>query len=83
MNAETEAEAKHLDIESNKLLAKLCAMTPVTLEGCAALLRYVEEYAPRYEHGQLFEDYYNGVNESARDLLSRIAGMLERARRQP
>jgi hypothetical protein len=49
---------------------------PVTLAGCAALLRYLEAQERSYGRVALL-DNHNHAKIPARDLLSRIAAMLD------
>jgi hypothetical protein len=60
-------------------LAELVAITPTTLAGCVAMLRYIDHIthpAPEIEEGALFAGYTR-VQEPARDLLSRLADRIE------
>ena len=52
-------------------------MTPVTLAGCAALLRQIEEHERMYRSG-LFAKCNNDVREPRSNLLSRISAALAR-----
>jgi hypothetical protein len=63
---------------SSAALVALVALTPTTLAGCAALLRYLEAHEEAYDRAAMLDDH-NHAKEAARDLLSRIAAMLEAA----
>jgi hypothetical protein len=67
-----------LSDQSIEALRDLVAATPTTIVGCAAVLRAVQANADEYDQGWLFQDC--GIaEEPARDLLSRIAAVLEKA----
>ena len=70
-----EERAGELGVAENKLYVALVKMTPTTLAGCAALLRYLEAHEPSRGTEALFAN--NHAKVAARDLLSRIAAMLE------
>ena len=69
------AESESICDASDAALTELVAITPTTTAGCAALLRYVEAYVTEAGQGNLFDDFRN-IEEPARTLLSRIAGVL-------
>ena len=75
---EMEDNVNLLGDKSHIELAKLAAMTPTTVAGCAALLRHVANHVTAYEQGNIFEDFRD-VEEPAKTLLSRIAATLDRA----
>ena len=56
-------------------------MTPTTLAGCAAMLRYVEAYTVREDdtYSQLFSDWFEPVSGPAATLLGRLAAVIEPA----
>jgi hypothetical protein len=62
---------------SSNALGELVAMTPTTLAGCAALLRYLEAHEESYDEAVLLDNHSDNVSVPARDLLSRIAATLE------
>ena len=61
----------------SKSYAKLIRTAPTTLAGCAALLRYVEQTEEMAAAG-LFSNCSNPVKRNGKNLLSRIATILER-----
>jgi hypothetical protein len=61
---------------SNLRLAALVKVTPTTVAGCAALLRYITE-CQKQDDESLFQSRADDVRVPARDLLSRIAATLE------
>ena len=65
------------DMSSDAYVA-LVTMTPTTLAGCAALLRYLEAHERSYDRPALLANH-NHAKIAARDLLSRIAVMLDTA----
>jgi hypothetical protein len=75
---EMEKHAGNLCHRSSDALGDLVAMTPTTLAGCAALLRYLEAHEEAYDRTAMLDDH-NQAKEAARDLLSRIAATLEAA----
>lgn len=64
---------------SSNALGELVAMTPTTVAGCAAVLRYLEAHEQSYDEAVLLENHSDNVSVPARDLLSRIAAMLDAA----
>jgi TPP-dependent trihydroxycyclohexane-1,2-dione (THcHDO) dehydratase len=65
--------------KSSDALGELVAMTPTTVAGCAALLRYLEAHEKTYDDPILLDNHSDNVSVPARDLLSRIAAALEAA----
>jgi hypothetical protein len=80
---DVEAQSNERCSQSFHALGELVAMTPTTPAGCAAVLRYVEDYTRSYREGGLFTDYRDDVKRPASDFLSRIAATLEAANRIP
>jgi hypothetical protein len=72
-----EARAGEFGVAEDKLYVALVKVTPTTLAGCAALLRYLEAHERSRGTEALFAN--NNAKEAARDLLSRIAAMLDAA----
>lgn len=70
--------ADALGHHQSDMLVALLATTPSSVAGCAALLRYLDVVVTEHEQGRLFEDH-NGPNVPARDVLSRVASILDRA----
>jgi len=68
-----------LSHESSEALGELVAMTPTTLAGCAALLRYLEAHENSYDEYVILDNHSDNVRVPARDLLSRIAASLDSA----
>jgi hypothetical protein len=64
--------------KSSDAYVALVKMTPVTLAGCAALLRHLEAHERSYGRVALLNNH-NHAKIPARDLLSRIAAMLDAA----
>jgi hypothetical protein len=64
---------------SSNALGELVAMTPTTVAGCAAVLRYLETHEKSYDEAVLLGNHNDNVSVPARDLLSRIAAMLDAA----
>jgi len=64
---------------SSNALGELVAMTPTTVAGCAAVLRYLETHEKSYDEAVLLDNHSDNVSVPARDLLSRIAATLEAA----
>ena len=64
---------------SSNALGELVAMTPTTVAGCAAVLRYLEAHEQSYDEAVLLENHSDNVSVPARDLLSRIAAALDAA----
>ena len=58
-------------------LAELLRMTPTTIAGCAAMLRWIETYT-RDEANQsyLFHDWDDPWSEPGSNLLGRLAGVI-------
>jgi hypothetical protein len=72
LNALNEAEANRL--------AELLAMTPITLAGCAVMMRYVEAYLREEDYNRnLFSEWADPWSEPGATLLSRLAAVIERA----
>jgi hypothetical protein len=72
-----QAQVHELCHGSSDALGKLVAMTPTTLAGCAAMLRYLEAHEKSYDEPILLDNHSDNVSIPARDLLSRIAATLE------
>jgi hypothetical protein len=68
-----------LSHRSSNALGELVAMTPTTVAGCAAVLRYLEAHEKSYDEAVLLDNHSDNVSVPARDLLSRIAATLEAA----
>lgn len=64
---------------SSNALGELVAMTPTTVAGCAAVLRYLETHEKSYDEAVLLHNHSDNVSVPARDLLSRIAAALDAA----
>ena len=62
-------------------LAELLKMTPTTIAGCAAMMRWIETYS-RDEANQshLFHDWDDPWSEPGATLLGRLAAVIEKAR---
>ena len=73
-----EDRAGELCGRSSAAYVELVKMTPATLAGCAALLRHLEAHERSYDHPALLANH-NHAKVAARDLLSRIAAMLDAA----
>ena len=67
------------DAEAGRL-AELLRMTPTTIAGCAAMMRWIETYS-RNEANQshLFHDWDDPWSEPGSTLLGRLAGAIEKA----
>ena len=66
------AEADHL--------AKLLRMTPTTIAGCAAMMRWIETYTrDEANQGHLFYDWNDQWSEPGSTLLGRLAAAIEKA----
>ena len=65
--------------EANRL-AELLRMTPTTIAGCAAMMRWIEAYG-RDEANQsnLFHDWDDPWSEPGSTLLGRLAAAIEKA----
>jgi hypothetical protein len=74
-----EARVFKLGGESSDALGELVTMTPTTVAGCAALLRYLEAHEKTYDDPILLDNHSDNVSVPARDLLSRIAAALDAA----
>jgi hypothetical protein len=72
-----EERAGELGVAEDNLYVALVKLTPTTLAGCAVLLRYLEAHERSRGTEALFAN--NNAKEAARDLLSRIAAMLDAA----
>ena len=61
-------------------LAKLLRMTPTTMAGCAAMMRWIETYS-RDEANQshLFQDWDDPWSEPGSTLLGRLASVFEKS----
>jgi hypothetical protein len=73
----TEARVNEHCHGSSDALGELVAMTPTTLAGCAAMLRYLEAHEKSYDEPVLLDNHSDNVSVPAQDLLSRIAATLE------
>jgi hypothetical protein len=78
-------EASDDDIDSlmdadARQLAELLRMTPTTIAGCAAMMRWIETYS-RDEANQshLFHDWDDAWSEPGSTLLGRLAAVIEKA----
>ena len=56
--AAPEREMDKYAMERREAYVALLSLTPTTIAGCAALLRYVEEHAAKYDNS-LFAEYSN------------------------
>jgi membrane-bound ClpP family serine protease len=72
-----EARVVKLSHRSSDALGDLVAMTPTTLTGSAAVLRYLETHEKAYDAPALLDNHSDNVSVPARNLLSRIAATLE------
>jgi len=58
-------------------LAELLRMTPTTIAGCAAMLRWIETYArDEVNHSHLFHDWDDPWSEPGSNLLRRLATVI-------
>jgi hypothetical protein len=62
-------------IERRDAYVALLSLTPTTIAGCPALLRYVEEHEAKYGNW-LFDECSDPVRSAGEGLFSRIAGAL-------
>jgi len=61
-------------------LADLLRMTPTTIAGCVAMLRWIETYSrDEANHSHLFQDWDDPWSEPGSTLLGRLAGAIEKA----
>ena len=62
--------------EANRL-AELLRMTPTTIAGCAAMMRWIETYS-RHDanHSYLFHDWDDPWSEPGSNLLGRLAAVI-------
>jgi hypothetical protein len=67
---------------SNKLYVDLVTMTPTTLAGCAALLRHIEDHERSCGVDALLANHPK-AKLAARDLLSRIAKLIDAGIKNP
>ena len=68
-----------MDAEARQL-AELLRMTPTTIAGCAAMMRWIETYTRADEnHSHLFYDWDDPWSEPGSTLLGRLAGAIEKA----
>jgi hypothetical protein len=75
----TEARVNGHCHGSSNALGELVAMTPTTVAGCAAVLRYLETHEQSYDEAILLDNHSDNVSVPAQNLLSRIAATLDRA----
>ena len=58
-------------------LAELLRMTPTTIAGCAAMLRWIETYArDEANESYLFHDWDDSWSEPGSNLLGRLAAVI-------
>jgi hypothetical protein len=63
------------------LLAELLRMTPTTIAGCAAMMRWIETYTrDEANHSHLFYDWNDSWSEPGSTLLGRLAAAIDKAR---
>ena len=68
-----------MDNEAGQLV-ELLRMTPTTIAGCAAMMRWIETYTRDDEnHSHLFYDWDDPWSEPGSTLLGRFAGAIEKA----
>ena len=61
-------------------LAELLRMTPTTIAGCAAMMRWIETYTrDEANHSHLFYDWDDPWSEPGSTLLGRLAAAIEKA----
>ena len=61
-------------------LAELLRMTPTTIAGCAAMMRWIETYTrDDANNSHLFCDWDDPWSEPGSTLLGRLAGAIEKA----
>ena len=67
-----------MDAEAGQL-AELLRMTPTTIAGCAAMMRWIETYTrDDANHSHLFCDWDDPWSEPGSTLLWRLAGAIEK-----
>jgi len=67
-----------MDAEAGQL-AKLLRMTPTTIAGCAAMMRWIETYTrDDANNSHLFCDWDDPWSEPGSTLLGRLAGAIEK-----
>ena len=75
-------EASDDDIDSlmdadARQLAELLRMTPTTMAGCAAMMRWIETYScDEANHSHLFQDWDDPWSEPGSTLLGRLAAVI-------
>ena len=58
-------------------LAELLRMTPTTIAGCAAMMRWIETYSrDEANHSYLFYDWEDRLSEPGSTLLGRLAAVI-------
>ena len=58
-------------------LAELLRMTPTTIAGCAAMMRWIETYSrDEANHSHLFYDWDDRLSEPGSNLLTRLATVI-------
>src|SRR6187401_1063165 len=61
-------------------LAELLRMTPTTMAGCAAMMRWIETYSrDEANHSHLFQDWDDPWSEPGSTLLGRLASVIEKS----
>ena len=61
-------------------LAELLRMTPTTIAGCAAMMRWIETYSrDEANHSHLFQDWDDRWSEPGSTLLGRLASVFEKS----
>jgi len=61
-------------------LAELLRMTPTTIAGCAAMMRWIETYSrDEANHSHLFQDWDDPWSEPGSTLLGRLASVFEKS----
>ena len=61
-------------------LAELLKMTPTTMAGCAAMMRWIETYSrDEANHSHLFQDWDDPWSEPGSTLLGRLASVFEKS----
>ena len=62
-------------------LAELLRMTPTTIAGCAAMMRWIEAYArDKANESYLFHDWDDPWSEPGSNLLGRLAAVIAKNR---